>query len=311
MGHTAPNFIEKTTKAPSFYTEASLLRAMETAGKHVDDDELRDLMKANGIGRPSTRANIIETLFKRNYTTRRKKQVIPTPMGIQLINTIQNELLKSAELTGQWEKQLKEIEDGEFKAGTFINNMKNMVHKLVLEVRAEKSRVIMAKEVDVPKPIKSANSVENTCPKCTKGTLLKGKSAYGCSQWKEGCDFRVPLVFEGKKLTDNQIFRLIKKGVSTKIKGFVVNGQKAEGTLSLNDAFGLDLNIASNKPSVKENSAPICPKCKKGTLIKGKTAYGCDQWKQGCDFRFEFSAIREKAQGKTLTKELVLAILRA
>ena len=307
-GEHQPQFIEKTTKAPSFYTEASLLRAMETAGKHVEDDELRDLMKANGIGRPSTRANIIETLFKRNYTERRKKQVIPTPMGIQLINTIQNELLKSAELTGQWEKQLKEIEDGEFSATTFINNMKVMVHNLVLEVRAEKGKPIMAQEVDVPKPIKKASESKDVkCPKCQQGDLLKGKSAYGCSRWKEGCDLRVPLVYEGKKLTDNQILRLIKKGSTTKIKGFLIDGVKTEGTLSLDEKFNIILTAAKEKAA--ENKAPQCPKCKKGNLIKGKTAYGCNQWKQGCDFRFSFDEIRQKANGKTLTKELVMSIL--
>tara|TARA_R110001592_G_scaffold211976_2_gene464082 strand:+ start:16246 stop:18537 length:2292 start_codon:yes stop_codon:yes gene_type:complete len=307
-GEHQPQFIEKTTKAPSFYTEASLLRAMETAGKHVEDDELRDLMKANGIGRPSTRANIIETLFKRNYTERRKKQVIPTPMGIQLINTIQNELLKSAELTGQWEKQLKEIEDGEFSATTFINNMKVMVHNLVLEVRAEKGKPIMAQEVDVPKPIKKASESKDVkCPKCQQGDLLKGKSAYGCSRWKEGCDLRVPLVYEGKKLTDNQILRLIKKGATTKIKGFLIDGVKTEGTLSLDEKFNIILTAAKEKAA--DNKAPQCPKCKKGNLIKGKTAYGCNQWKQGCDFRFSFDEIRQKANGKTLTKELVMSIL--
>ncbi len=307
-GEHQPQFIEKTTKAPSFYTEASLLRAMETAGKHVEDDELRDLMKANGIGRPSTRANIIETLFKRNYTERRKKQVIPTPMGIQLINTIQNELLKSAELTGQWEKQLKEIEDGEFSATTFINNMKVMVHNLVLEVRAEKGKPIMAQEVDVPKPIKKASESKDVkCPKCQQGDLLKGKSAYGCSRWKEGCDLRVPLVYEGKKLTGNQILRLIKKGATTKIKGFLIDGVKTEGTLSLDEKFNIILTAAKEKAT--ENKAPQCPKCKKGNLIKGKTAYGCNQWKQGCDFRFSFDEIRQKANGKTLTKELVMSIL--
>ena len=126
-GTHEPSFIEKETKPPRNFSEASLLRAMETAGKQVDDDEMRELMKENGIGRPSTRASIIETLFRRKYIERKKKLVLPTQTGIDLINIIDNELLKSAELTGRWEKRLKEIERGEFKAGTFINNMKKMV----------------------------------------------------------------------------------------------------------------------------------------------------------------------------------------
>jgi len=126
-GPHEPSFLEKQTKPPNQFTEASLLRAMETAGKQVDDDELRDLMKENGIGRPSTRANIIETLFRRQYIKRNKKQLIPTVTGIALIDTIQSELLKSAELTGRWEKQLKDIEKGEYSASEFIKNMKKMV----------------------------------------------------------------------------------------------------------------------------------------------------------------------------------------
>ncbi|MDB2661480.1 DNA topoisomerase 3, partial [Flavobacteriaceae bacterium] len=134
-----PSFIEKETKPPRNFSEASLLRAMETAGKQVDDDEMRELMKENGIGRPSTRASIIETLFRRKYIERKKKLVLPTQTGIDLIDIIDNELLKSAELTGRWEKRLKEIERGEFNAGTFINNMKKMVDELVYEVRSSKS----------------------------------------------------------------------------------------------------------------------------------------------------------------------------
>ncbi|MFT5791936.1 MAG: DNA topoisomerase-3, partial [Saprospiraceae bacterium] len=139
-GKHEPSFLEKETKPPKNFTEATLLRSMETAGKQVDDDEMRELMKENGIGRPSTRANIIETLFRRKYIIRNKKQVLPTPTGIKLIDTINNKLLTSAELTGQWEKRLKEIEKGTFNAGTFIKNMKRMVDELVYEVRSEKVR---------------------------------------------------------------------------------------------------------------------------------------------------------------------------
>ena len=139
-GQHEPSFLEKQTKPPNYYTEASLLRAMETAGKNVDDEELRDLMKANGIGRPSTRAAIIETLHKRNYIKRNKKQILATEVGIQLIDNIENELLKSAELTGQWEKKLRRIEQGKYSAGKFINEMRVMVEKLVNEVKAAKDK---------------------------------------------------------------------------------------------------------------------------------------------------------------------------
>ncbi|MEP3387878.1 MAG: DNA topoisomerase 3 [Reichenbachiella sp.] len=312
-GPHEPSFIEKTTKPPKFYTEASLLRAMETAGKQVEDDELRDLMKANGIGRPSTRANIIETLFKRKYTQRRKKQVIPTPMGIQLIDTIQNELLKSAELTGQWEKQLKEIEDGAFSARDFIINMKKMVDELVYEVRMETGKprlepvsLIKAKKTAAKK---KAGLVGMPCPKCNKGNILKGQSAYGCSGWKQGCDLRLPLVYMDKKLTEKQVQRLLEKKATTKIKGFVLDGQKVEGILKLTDTFGIEFENKSPKPKKAEADMPPCPKCGKGTIIRGQTAYGCDQWKAGCDFRFAFDDIKARANGRPLSKELVLEII--
>ncbi|MDW3211364.1 MAG: DNA topoisomerase 3 [Reichenbachiella sp.] len=313
-GPHEPSFIEKTTKPPKFYTEASLLRAMETAGKQVEDDELRDLMKANGIGRPSTRANIIETLFKRKYTQRRKKQVIPTPMGIQLIDTIQNELLKSAELTGQWEKQLKEIEDGAFSARDFIINMKKMVDELVYEVRMEtgKPRLepVSLSKSKKPAAKNKAGLVGMPCPKCNKGNILKGQSAYGCSGWKEGCDLRLPLVYMEKKLTEKQVQRLLEKKATTKIKGFVLDGQKVEGVLKLTDTFGIEFENKSPKPKKAEADMPPCPKCGKGTIIRGQTAYGCDQWKAGCDFRFAFEDIKARANGRPLSKELVLEIIR-
>jgi DNA topoisomerase-3 len=320
MGPHEPSFLEKTTKPPNYFTEASLLRAMETAGKQVDDDELRDLMKANGIGRPSTRANIIETLFKRKYTVRNKKQVLPTEMGIQLIDTIQNQLLKSAELTGLWEKQLKEIEDGEYSAKQFIANMKKMVDDLVMEVRLEKNITRLGgsdqtKAVPASKE-KGKSSGKMTCPKCKEGQVLKGKNSYGCSAWKAGCDFRLPFVFLEKKLSEKQVERIVQKGSSTKLKGFKKEGNKVDGKVILGDDFVLKLESDAPKdtkgPKKSTNKAmPTCPKCKKGELIKGKTAYGCSQWKSGCDFRFRFEDIKQKAAGEKLTKELVLSIISA
>ncbi|MCB0851352.1 MAG: DNA topoisomerase III, partial [Bacteroidetes bacterium] len=320
-----PSIVEKETKPPKNYTEATLLRAMETAGKKVDDDELRELMKANGIGRPSTRANIIETLFKRKYIERQKKLIIPTETGIQLIQVIQNELLKSAELTGQWEKQLREIEDGEYSAGQFIRNMKVMVNDLVNEVIRTQSYVRISatappvKTAD-KKPSKSKGKVsasELTCPKCREGSLLKGKAAYGCSRYKEGCDFRLPFVFMEKKIPETQIIRLVNKGSSVELKGFKKEGKKLTGKILLNDANQLefmpkpDSSTPEKKPKTDSSQEAIpCPKCGIGTVMKGKTAYGCSRWKHGCDFRFPFDEIRAKANGQPLTKELVLRIIR-
>ncbi len=320
-GPHEPSFTEKETKPPRNYTEASLLRAMETAGKQVEDEELSDLMKANGIGRPSTRAAIIETLFRRKYIERQKKLVLPTKMGIQLIDIIQNDLLKSAELTGQWEKKLREIEQGEYSAKRFIFDMKRMVYDLVVEVLKEQNSVRLSAQVPESKkktkknkagkvPAKSGNSLA-LCPKCKEGSLLKGKSAYGCSRWKEGCDFRLPFVYLEKKLTDSQVKRLVEKKSTTKLKGFVQGGEKVEGKLKLNDSFEIEFEHQGGTKKNTQNEMPVCPKCGSGKIVKGKTAYGCSNWKSGCDFRYTFDDIRKKAGDKPLTKELVIKILNS
>ena len=321
-GPHEPSFLEKETKPPRNFTEASLLRAMETAGKQVDDDEMRELMKENGIGRPSTRASIIETLFRRKYIERKKKLVIPTETGVGLIDLIDNELLKSAELTGRWEKRLKEIERGEFKAGTFIHNMKKMVYEMVEEVKANNTVKRITSNVPESKPVQSSSPavktttvkskkevVGKTCLKCKKGSLIKGGSAYGCSDYKNGCQFIIPFKIYGKKISENQLIRLIDKGSTTNLKGFTMDSGKVDGLIKLDDNFNLTLEPKVSKTIAKKSETISCPKCKKGTILKGKTAYGCSHYKTGCDFVFTFQKIKEVANGKPLTKELVLDII--
>lgn len=196
-GMHIPDLQEKQTKPPSYYTEGSLLRAMETAGKQVDDDEVRDLMKENGIGRPSTRANIIETLFKRNYIARQKKRIIATLTGQHLISLIEDDLLKSAELTGIWEKKLRDIEKGSYDVELFKKELFDMVNLLVHQVKHQ-----------APKPIKTE------CPKCKKGYIITGKSAWGCSDWKNGCKFTLPYEYKGIKLSDRDMKSLLENGES-------------------------------------------------------------------------------------------------
>ena len=313
-GPHEPSFLEKQTKPPNQFTEASLLRAMETAGKQVDDEELRDLMKDNGIGRPSTRANIIETLFRRQYIKRNKKQLLPTVTGIKLIETIQNNMLKSAELTGKWEKQLKDIEKGEFNAGTFIKNMKRMVDQLVYEVRSETKRANISQKTVLQnrakeKKVKKVSGItDEACPKCKKGTLLKGKNAYGCSAYKNGCNFVLPFTFLGKKISEKQFIRLLQKESTVNLKGFKTDSGSVEGLVRFDEQFNLVLEGKKTAKQSKSNKL-ICPKCKKGTILKGNEAYGCSDYKSGCKFLFSFKDIREKAGDKPLTKELVYAIL--
>ena len=168
-GPHEPQLQEKSTTPPKYYTEATLLRAMETAGKTVEDEELRDAMKENGIGRPSTRAAIIEKLFQRKYIVREKKNIHATELGINLIHTIISPLLKSAELTGLWEKKLREIERGAFTAQQFLDELKLMTTEVVREVKADKSGM--------------------RCPVCGRGTIIRGRTRYGCSRWREGCSY--------------------------------------------------------------------------------------------------------------------------
>ena len=217
-GEHKPTLTEKWTTPPPYYNEASLLRAMETAGKFVEDETLRAAMKENGIGRPSSRAGIIETLFKRHYIKRDKKRLIATPTGIELIDLIREELLKSCELTGIWEKKLRDIEHQKFDAQQFIEELKLQVTEIVNEVMSDPSnrRVTVLSDAEMKK-VKSPKSVgKNTakpspdkekggtaavqtpvvgapCPLCGKGRIIKGKTAYGCSEWKNGCVYRVPL----------------------------------------------------------------------------------------------------------------------
>ena len=216
-GPHEPNLDEKWTQPPRPYTEATLLRAMETAGKFVDNDELRDALKANGIGRPSTRAAIIETLFKRHYIRKERKNLIATPTGVELIGLIHEELLKSAELTGIWEKKLREIESKSYSATIFLDELKQMVGEVVHSVLSDNTNrrvTLMAetapqtakqpkkKTASAPKkPKMEAKKAPSTlkiddsmlgkaCPLCGKGIIIKGKTAYGCSDWKNGCTFR-------------------------------------------------------------------------------------------------------------------------
>lgn len=221
-GPHTPTLSEKWTTPPKYYTEATLLRAMETAGKFVEDETLRAALKENGIGRPSSRAGIIETLFKRHYIRRERKNLVATATGIELIDIIHEELLKSCELTGIWEKRLRDIEHKKDDAADFINGLKQQVTEIVNDVlrdntnrrvtiltdedlkkkkKTTKKKTTTAKadnkKADAPQPTPPDNTsaddsiIGTTCPICGKGTIIKGKTAYGCSNWRNGCTYRV------------------------------------------------------------------------------------------------------------------------
>ena len=305
-GPHSPSFDEKSTTPPKPYSEATLLRAMETAGKQVDNEEMRELMKENGIGRPSTRANIIETLFKRKYLKRNKKQILPTDTGIQLISLIQNDLLKSPELTGLWEKQLKNIEKGTYSSGQFIHSMKKMVDQLVCDVRLEKKKLlsIHSDKVDVLKKNKATNNITNQlCPSCKKGKLIKGKTAYGCSNFNSGCSFKLDFKVHSKKISENQLIRLLNKNETVNLKGFKINNEELEGKLILTENFKVEF-VSKNRIATF-----ICPKCKKGNILKGNSAYGCSNHKSGCNFRVPFETVKKLIKND-ISKDAVYEILK-
>ena len=223
-GPHEPSLLEKQTTPPRPYTEATLLRAMETAGRLVDDEELRDALKENGIGRPSTRAAIIETLFKRNYIRKEKKNLFPTQTGVDLIGVIDEELLKSAELTGMWESKLRQIERNEYDPKQFIEELKTMLTSIVSNVvqsrgnhvkieEAVKEEITKKKEKKAPSKKKSTPKKPQPilCPTCKKGSIIKGKTAYGCSEWKNGCRFTLTFKEVGDSLSDKELRDILEK----------------------------------------------------------------------------------------------------
>jgi DNA topoisomerase-3 len=251
-GPHKPQLAEKWTTPPKPYTEATLLRAMETAGKLVDDESLREVMKENGIGRPSTRAAIIETLFKRNYIKKVRKSLEPTPTGIELIGLIHEDLLKSAELTGIWEKKLREIEQHKYEARQFLDELKQMVTEIVTTVMLDNSN----------------RRVTTVAPEVkTKKAAPKKSAAPKVKKPKEGID---PRQSAGPRRDDTPSSKKSSEGMSFQRKA-VGERESMPSDTNPDDIIG--------QP---------CPLCGKGHIIKGKTAYGCSEWRNGCGWRKAF-----------------------
>mgnify|MGYP000730594415 FL=1 len=252
-GPHTPDLTEKWTQPPKPYTEATLLRAMETAGKLVDNDELRDALKENGIGRPSTRAAIIETLFKRHYIRKERKNLIATPTGVELIQLIHEELLKSAELTGIWEKKLREIERRSYDAATFLTELKQMVTEIVYSVlRDNTNRRVTIMPEDAPE----------------KGTP-QAKTKKNSSSKTKSSD------------TENDTSPA--KPKRTRKASSNTDKEKTPQAETL-----FSVSTESNEIKGDEIIGTLCPLCGKGHIIKGKTSYGCSEWKNGCTFRKPF-----------------------
>ena len=315
-GPHTPTLGEKWTQPPKPYTEATLLRAMETAGKLVENDELRDALKENGIGRPSTRAAIIETLFKRNYIRKERKNLYPTATGTELIGTINEELLKSAELTGLWEKKLRQIERGTYEARTFLDELKQLVNQLVINVLSDqRNRTI---------PIETTPDEKAADPKGgKKGATGKGEKK-GTAQPEGHADATGP---QEKKEKKPRKPRNPKPAETTDVSG---TGAAADATATAATATATTDSTAAAKaskapkapkapdtgttqatPSLFDpvdrplSEKPVCPICKKGTLLRGKTAYGCSEYKNGCAFRLDYATY-----GEGLSDEQLIALIR-
>lgn len=252
-GPHTPDLTEKWTQPPKPYTEATLLRAMETAGKLVDNDELRDALKENGIGRPSTRAAIIETLFKRHYIRKERKNLIATPTGVELIQLIHEELLKSAELTGIWEKKLREIERRSYDAATFLTELKQMVTEIVYSVLRDNTnrRVTIMPEGAPEKGTPQAKTKKNSSSKT--------------------------------KSSDTENDTSPAKPKRTRKASSNTDKEKTPQAETL-----FSVSTESNEIKGDEIIGTLCPLCGKGHIIKGKTSYGCSEWKNGCTFRKPF-----------------------
>lgn len=232
-GSHEPSLQKRTTQPPKYYTEGTLLRAMESAGKTVDDEDLREAMKENGIGRPSTRAAIIETLFKRHYIYRNRKSIMAAQAGIDLIATINEDLLKSAKLTGLWENKLRKIERGEYSAADFISELKVLISQIVINVLGDNSKpkILIENDRNTEKGGDDSSDTTNgkptkpkkprtpatkkfeqiECPICKQGHILKGNTAFGCSRFREGCTLRLNFTDYPETLTPAKLKKLLLK----------------------------------------------------------------------------------------------------
>lgn len=255
-GPHVPSLAEKWTQPPKPYTEATLLRAMETAGKFVDNEELRDAMKENGIGRPSTRAAIIETLFKRRYIRKERKNLFATPTGVQLIGIIHEELLKSAELTGMWEKKLREIEKRQYDAKTFIDELKQMVTDIVNAVRNDHTVRTVAVTTDEDLKKKTPRKKPKADAPASSVQAASASSTASASSPASASPSNVPAGFQPKQ-------KKAKKPKPTV--------EQVKAAYDPDEVIGMP-----------------CPKCGVGHIIKGNTAYGCSRWREGCTYRMPF-----------------------
>ncbi|MGJ8653246.1 MAG: DNA topoisomerase 3 [Opitutaceae bacterium] len=262
-----PDLPQFKTSAPKRFNEASLLQLMETAGKIVEDEDLKEALKDKGVGTPATRASIIEVLIQRTYVERKGKGLVSTESGRALISLIQDERLKSPELTGDWEFRLKQVERGEYDPAQFMSEVADYTRE-ILECTAEKT-------IDL--------SSLGPCPICN-APVMKGKSAYGCSEWKQGCKFVLPAQYQGLSIAPALAREVLSHKRSLTPHPLSLKGQQLFATILLDKKGKLSFEEAQvEKSSENDQALGVCPVCG-GDVINGNKAYGCSNWRNGCKF---------------------------
>ncbi len=315
--------VEKETKPPRRHTDATLLAAMKNAGRDIDDDALAAAMKESGLGTPATRAEIIERLIRSGYAQRQQKTLTSTEKGRGLIGLVA-ELLRSPELTAEWEQQLKDVEEGRRSAEEFYDSIVDFVRQLVLQVAEgpalSSEQVAAAREQQGKTGChqgrgSTRQSDLGKCPLCRQGDIFESTKGYGCSRYREGCRFTIWKVVADKKLTEKQVQALLTRGHTDWLRGFTSKaGKKFEARLRLDEdckvAFdfegGAEEREAQRRtaPATEEREKLTCPKCSQGQIIEGRKGYGCNRYRQGCDL-----VVWKEMAGKKLTEKQILALV--
>lgn len=319
---------EKETAPPRPYDDATLLSAMKNAGREIEDDALAAVMKDHGLGTPATRAEIIEKLIRTGYIERRGKQLRATDKGIALIGLVA-EALRSPELTAEWEKQLAEIERGERDQAGFDRDIASFVHELVSTVESGPTLTadqVAAARANRPqgKGRKQAWSARSTglgtCPICKQGEIVETAKAYGCSRYQAGCGLTIWKQIARLRLTEAHVRALLEKGSTDRIDGFISKaGKRFAASLRLDEAGKVVMDFSgdgSARPAGEGGASPaercaalhdqslVCPKCKLGRIIEGRRGYGCNRYREGCDF-----VVWKEISGKRLSEKDVCALI--
>ncbi len=276
------------TSPPKRFTEASLLQLMETAGKKIEDEELKDALKDQGIGTPATRASIIETLIQRDFIERRRKSLVSASKGRQLIAIVQDERLKSPELTGEWEYRLKKMERGEYDPQQFRKEVEAYIRE-ILSATSEKT-------IDLKNL--------GPCPIC-EASVIRGKTGYGCSQWRQGCSFAIREDSLGANISPTLMRELLLNRQSLSSVGISHEGNRALAKLKLTKEGKLEYTIFdSNNPDSNDPSIGLCPVCG-GPVNERKGSYSCGNWRQGCRF-----AIWKVIAKKEIDRDTAICLLK-